>query len=107
MEEGQRDRRGHRADIAGVRHGQTLPPDAHLAKGILVLGEMMKFLLGIALGYGIGLVIAPASGEETRRRIAENVDRTGRERAREWGAKLGEATFDKVESKVTGERRGA
>lgn len=32
---------------------------------------MLKFLSGISLGFGIGLLIAPARGTETRRKLAE------------------------------------
>lgn len=32
---------------------------------------MLKFLSGISLGFGIGLLIAPARGAETRRKLAD------------------------------------
>ncbi len=63
----------------------------------------MKFLLGILVGTAVGMLFAPARGEETRRRIARELDQRGRQKAREWGAKLGEAAFDKAEKKVSGE----
>jgi gas vesicle protein len=31
----------------------------------------MKFLLGLSIGIGLGLIFAPAEGSETRRRLAE------------------------------------
>jgi len=31
----------------------------------------MKFLLGLSIGIGLGLVFAPAEGSETRRRLME------------------------------------
>ncbi len=63
----------------------------------------MKFLLGVLVGTAVGMLFAPARGEETRRRIAQELDQRGREKAREWGAKLGETAFDKAEKKVSGE----
>jgi len=41
----------------------------------------MRFLLGLGLGYMIGLLIAPASGQEFRRELAERADEYGREKA--------------------------
>ncbi len=32
---------------------------------------MLKFLGGLAAGFGIGLLIAPAAGEETRRELLD------------------------------------
>jgi gas vesicle protein len=32
---------------------------------------MLKFLCGIALGFAVGLIIAPAPGEDTRRQIVD------------------------------------
>lgn len=32
---------------------------------------MLKFLSGLSLGYGIGLLLAPAKGEDTRRKLLE------------------------------------
>jgi gas vesicle protein len=34
----------------------------------------MKFLLGLLLGGAVGLLIAPAEGEETRRRLYEKAE---------------------------------
>ncbi len=36
---------------------------------------MLKFLAGVGIGYGIGLLIAPARGEETRQKLAEQAER--------------------------------
>jgi gas vesicle protein len=66
-------------------------------------GMMIKFLLGISIGAAIGLVIAPASGEETRRQLLEKADdlkrqgvEAGRRQAREVGSDVGERLFDKA-----------
>lgn len=37
---------------------------------LLEVLHMLKFLGGLAAGFGIGLLIAPAAGEETRRELA-------------------------------------
>lgn len=39
------------------------------------MGTVMGFLLGGAIGAGLALLYAPTSGEETRRRIREGVDK--------------------------------
>lgn len=47
---------------------------------------MKALLAGLGAGFALGLVIAPQSGEETRRRIAERAEdllEAGREQARE------------------------
>ena len=36
---------------------------------------MLKFLAGVGIGYGIGLLIAPARGEQTRQKLAEQAGR--------------------------------
>ena len=43
---------------------------------------MLKFIAGLAAGYAVGLLIAPASGEETRQRLMEQA-RELPDRARE------------------------
>ena len=45
-------------------------------------GTMMAFVLGTAVGAGIALLLAPASGTETRRRL--------RETSRRWGTNVKE-----------------
>jgi gas vesicle protein len=45
------------------------------------------FVAGVAVGATIALLFAPASGEETRRRIAETAGR-GREKLSETGREL-------------------
>jgi gas vesicle protein len=41
----------------------------------------MKFLLGFAVGLGLGLLFAPASGEETRRRLISKMENKTRGKA--------------------------
>ncbi|HUF49031.1 MAG TPA: YtxH domain-containing protein [Vicinamibacterales bacterium] len=43
-------------------------------------GVLMAFVLGAVAGAAVALLYAPASGEETRRRLAEKA-REGREKA--------------------------
>ena len=35
---------------------------------------MLKFMAGLSIGIGLGMILAPASGEETREMIAENLE---------------------------------
>jgi gas vesicle protein len=85
----------------------------------------MRFLLGFAIGFGIGLFIAPASGAETREAIAqrardlaevprqkaEEVAEAARERAGDLGSRVGreaaEAAINAVEEDVLGKNRTA
>ena len=60
----------------------------------------MKFLLGLAIGCAIGLLVAPASGEETRARIAGKIDRNAREKAREIGARAGEKAYEELKKTI-------
>ncbi len=63
-------------------------------------GAMMGFLLGAAVGAGVALLMAPASGPETRRRLGQT--------ARRWGAGMrdgiGQARehFGELKSEVHG-----
>ena len=34
---------------------------------------MLRFIFGLGIGVGLGMIFAPASGEETRNMIAENL----------------------------------
>jgi gas vesicle protein len=34
---------------------------------------MFKFIFGLGIGIGLGMAFAPATGEETRQKIAENL----------------------------------
>jgi gas vesicle protein len=43
---------------------------------------MVAFMLGAIAGAGVALLVAPASGEETRRKLSEKA-REGREKASE------------------------
>jgi gas vesicle protein len=60
----------------------------------------MRFLLGLGLGYIIGLLIAPASGEEFRRELAERADEYGREKAREIGQRAGEKVYEELKQRL-------
>ncbi len=58
-------------------------------------GGVMPFILGLALGAGIALLLAPKSGEETRRDIADGVKRA-KDIARDAVGDLTEALEDTV-----------
>lgn len=60
----------------------------------------MRFLLGLGLGYIIGLLIAPASGREFRRELAERADEYGREKAREIGQRAGEKAYEELKQRM-------
>ncbi len=53
-------------------------------------------LLGLAIGAGAALLLAPASGVETRERLSREARRAGR-RMREYTDDLGERVADSVE----------
>lgn len=63
----------------------------------------MNFLLGFFVGAGIGLLIAPTPGEQTRRELREKAEELkqrgiekGREQAGDVGRHVGERLFDKA-----------
>ncbi len=54
---------------------------------------MLKFLIGIGCGIGVGLLIAPQEGSETRRnlvRLAKEPGKVAREKVEESRQKVGE-----------------
>jgi len=85
----------------------------------------MRFLLGFALGFGISLLFAPASGAETRRNIAQRAQQlmdlprqkaeeaaeAAEEKAGEVGSRVGrqaaESAVQAVEENVLGKNRTA
>ncbi len=60
----------------------------------------MRFLLGLVIGYVVGILFAPASGQQTRARIAERIDTNAREKAREIGARAGEIAYEELKKTV-------
>jgi gas vesicle protein len=71
---------------------------------------MMRFLLGLGLGTFIGMVIAPAPGEHTRRMIRQkgeeelaDVIQMGRENAGDLGCQAGQKAFDEAAKRVAGQ----
>ncbi|MGE5207555.1 MAG: hypothetical protein ACM3PW_18225 [Chlamydiota bacterium] len=60
----------------------------------------MPFLLGLGLGYMIGLLIAPARGEEFRRELALRANEYGREKAREIGQSAGEKGYEELKQRL-------
>ncbi len=56
-------------------------------KGSSALEVTLSFLVGAAAGFIVGILFAPASGEETRKKIQEQAAKTG-EKAKE--------TYDKI-----------
>jgi gas vesicle protein len=75
---------------------------------------MLRFIAGLVCGAGVGLLIAPASGESTRRRLLqaardpEQVAREAvtniREKAGEMGADLGRQAAQKAVDQVMPEK---
>ncbi len=76
---------------------------------------MTRFLLGLGLGAAIGALIAPASGEETRRRLVEKAEdfrdeklgeviRSAREKTSQKAREASEHAVDEAAAKVAGER---
>ncbi len=71
---------------------------------------MLKFVIGLGCGIGLGLLIAPASGEETREQLLELASRPGdvarqkvrqvREDIAQMGASLGRQVAEKAVDKV-------
>ncbi len=75
---------------------------------------MTRFLIGLAVGAVVGVLVAPARGEETRRRLKERAEQIanekvgevvqmGRERAGEMAKEAAEKAFDSGAQKVVGE----
>ena len=60
----------------------------------------MRFLMGAAIGFAVGVLIAPSAGSETRALIKERLDAKAREKAREMGARAGEMAYEELKSKV-------
>jgi len=56
-------------------------------KGSSALEVAVSFLLGAATGFVLGILFAPASGKETRKKIKEEVEKTG-EKAKESFEKI-------------------
>ncbi len=85
----------------------------------------MRFLLGFAVGFGISLLFAPASGEETRRSLmqgaqelmdlprqkAEQAAETAKQKAGELGSQVGrqaaESAVQAMEDSVLGKNKSA
>lgn len=63
----------------------------------------MKFFLGLIAGVAVGLLVAPAPGEQTRRELVEKAEELkergiekGRRQAGDIGREVGERLFDKA-----------
>lgn len=65
-------------------------------------GTVLGFLLGGVIGAGLALLYAPASGEETRRRIRQGVDKTKARTQEEYETLLAEIEerLDAIKSSV-------
>jgi gas vesicle protein len=60
----------------------------------------VRFFIGVALGYVVGIVIAPSAGKVTRTRIKERLDSRARDKAREIGARAGEMAYEELKKTV-------
>jgi gas vesicle protein len=85
----------------------------------------MRFLLGFAVGFGISLLFAPASGEETRRSLmqgaqdlmdlprqkAEEAAEAAKQKAGELGSQVGrqaaESAVQAMEENLPGKNKSA
>ena len=70
----------------------------------------MNFLLGVVVGSCIGLLVAPAPGEQTRRELlekAEELKQRGLEKGREQAGDLGRQVGERLFDKAVGEERSA
>jgi gas vesicle protein len=66
---------------------------------------LVAFVLGAIAGAAVALLVAPASGEETRRKLGEKA-REGREKATEAARKGGEFIRTQREGLTTAFERG-
>jgi len=82
----------------------------------------MRFLLGLGIGIGVGMVLAPASGVETRRKLRESLNDLAhlpeekiqaaaesiQEKAGDLGSRVGrqaaEAAVESVRKEVLGDK---
>lgn len=51
---------------------------------------VLAFLVGAAIGVGVGMLVAPAKGEETRRKL-KDLARKAQERAQDIGSRFAAA----------------
>lgn len=86
---------GGAATVVGMRHpGHEVIPIPKYTQCLIchslqdlyasLGGAMTNFLLGVGIGFGLGMLFAPAAGEETRKAL--------RDRATEIGDKAAKAT---------------
>ena len=64
---------------------------------------MLKFILGLFCGISVGMVLAPASGEQTRQQLRAKAEQwrdqeieKGRHLAREVGSDVAERLYDRA-----------
>ena len=57
-------------------------------------------MMGLGLGFAVGVLIAPSPGSVTRARIRERFDSRAREKAREIGARAGEMAYEELKKHV-------
>jgi gas vesicle protein len=68
-------------------------------------GVLVAFVLGAIAGAAVALLVAPASGEETRRKLSEKA-REGRDKAAEAARKSGEFLRNQRDGLSTAFERG-
>ena len=68
-------------------------------------GVLVAFVLGAIAGAAVALLVAPASGEETRRKLGEKA-REGRDKANEAARKGGEFIRNQREGLTSAFERG-
>ncbi|MHB8055175.1 MAG: YtxH domain-containing protein [Candidatus Aminicenantales bacterium] len=64
-----------------------------------VLEVVVSFLIGATAGFVLGILFAPASGKETRKKIGDEIDK-GKEKAKEGLEKGIHAVREKTEEGI-------
>lgn len=64
-----------------------------------VLEVVVSFLIGATAGFVLGILFAPASGKETRKKIGDEIDK-GKEKAKEGLEKGLRAVREKTEEGI-------
>ena len=67
---------------------------------------MMKFLAGVGVGFGVGLMLAPEKGSATRKKMVEKFDRAA-DQLRESSAPMMGAVGEQIDRFVDARRESA
>jgi YtxH-like protein len=75
-----------------VGHIRTRTRDVISLEPDHVVRDAMSFVAGVGLGIGVGLLFAPASGQETRDLISEKVQKAGSKVRQSFSAEVQRAS---------------